>query len=216
MHPSVSDGIPNVEDGNSRIEKKVQDSLKSISTVLISYSTSSSPSTAYLESLISFYNRAISFTNQKSTAEIDSHNLIQPIRERRFSAPNLTSHLSCSDLKEIQVRPKDEIKREEKDIDKLAKDWWKSEIVAAWYGPNINPKLTRRVSGISNPVVKESFITRTVFPDEKRRYTTNDQQNQFEAFEKPRFEIASDHKTTQDWIVLQAGKDAGYVGLHDE
>ncbi|WVW85106.1 hypothetical protein I302_107143 [Kwoniella bestiolae CBS 10118] len=162
--------------------------------------------------------RRKSLSDQVTLKDIHEHDHDHPIRH----LPPINKHIP-----EGPAGPEERdgnVRSLEERISKLEKDWWTSEIVAAWYGPTANPDLSRKLSDSSSKLPSPPITRRqshnTTADDSPFLEGEGTARNDAEAQRrKSSFTLLSEYrkkKQRDEWLEPVLRRDASVVGLHDE
>ncbi|WRT66737.1 uncharacterized protein IL334_003700 [Kwoniella shivajii] len=203
---------------SERLEKL----LSTISSVLTAYSLLPNPSPMYLTALSDFHHRAAALSpNAISLPPTPPSSSPQSTKLRRSLSYNLMqnqpqsgqitplckfSHTSNNVSSLIPLPPSPSSPKELpltlEAVERLEKDWWNSEVVAAWYGPRSRRSPDRRHAPAS-PGTQDSSLESSGLTGQRKNCSTT---------------RSSVHRTKRSdgKSELAVMGDTSYVGLNDE
>ncbi|WWC96405.1 hypothetical protein V866_003273 [Kwoniella sp. B9012] len=147
------------------------------------------------------------------------------LKDTHQHSPEITTKSQHIHPSEVENDSRGESEGLEEKVRRLEKDWWTSEIVAAWYGPTVIPNLSRKLSdsstkpfGPSSPMSRrQSLINANM--DDSPFFELEDKKKNVVERRKSSFTLLSEYrkkKQRDEWLEPILRRDASYVGLHDE
>ncbi|KAK6907891.1 hypothetical protein I203_101892 [Kwoniella mangroviensis CBS 8507] len=146
---------------------------------------------------------------------------MKDMHEHTHNEANKNQH---NHSRQVDDNSRDGLQGLEDRVRKLERECWTSEIVAAWYGPTVNPILSRRLSDSStkpsctaSPMSRRQSLTNMTLPGSPS--IESKEKNKEMERRTSSFTLLSEYrkkKQRDEWLEPILRRDASYVGLHDE